>query len=192
MKILLVDNGTIHLQKIIDSFSGHEVEVVKYAPEVYFNDADKDLIVLSGGGGEGHEIDDKHTNDELFYDDQIKFVLKTKKPIIGICMGFEVIAAAFGARSEYVNAYFEQFKPVHLLESGIKLLGQKELSQYEAHHMGIRQLSHPLAALAFSANGIEIIKHKTRPILGTQFHPEVPGGTLNLSKITNALLPIVN
>jgi anthranilate/para-aminobenzoate synthase component II len=188
MKILLVDNGTIHLQKIINSFAEHEVEVLHYAPGALFNDADKDLVILSGGGGEGHEIDDKHTDNELFYDDQIKFVIKTKKPILGICMGFHVIATAFGARVEDVNAYFEQFKPVHLLESGIKFFGQKELSQYEAHHMGIRHLSHPLAALAFSANGIEIIKHKTKPILATQFHPEVPGGTLGIKQLITAIL----
>jgi anthranilate/para-aminobenzoate synthase component II len=185
MRILLVDNGSIHSQKIIDSLTGNEVEVLKYAPGVIFNDADKDLIILSGGGGEGHEIDDKHTDDELFYDDQMKFVIKTKKPILGICMGFEVIATAFGAKVENVNAYFEQFRPVHLLESGAKLFGQKELSQFEAHHVGIRHLSHPLAALAFSANGIEIIKHKTKPILATQFHPEVPGGTLQLKDMVS-------
>jgi anthranilate/para-aminobenzoate synthase component II len=187
MKILLVDNGTIHLQKIINSLAGHEVEVLHYSPNVRFNDVDKDLIILSGGGGEGHEIDDKHTEEELYYDNQMEFVLRTKKPILGICMGFEVIAMAFGAVAEDVNAYFESFKPLRVLECGVKLFGQKELSQYEAHHVGIKHITHPLAALAYSANGIEIIKHKTKPILATQFHPEVPGGTLRLEQLLQAL-----
>jgi anthranilate/para-aminobenzoate synthase component II len=187
MKILLVDNGTIHLQKIINSFAGYEVEVLRYSPDAEFNDADKDLIILSGGGGEGQEIDDKHTEEELYYDNQMRFVLKTKKPIIGICMGFEVIAMAFGSKIENVNAYYESFKPSHLLESAIKLFNVKEISQFEAHYMGIKTLSHPLAALAYSSDGIEIIKHKTRPIIATQFHPEVPGGTLGLPQLFTVL-----
>jgi GMP synthase-like glutamine amidotransferase len=189
MKILLVDNGTIHLQKIISSLAEHEIEVLHYSPDTEFNDADKDLVILSGGGGEGHEIDDKHTEEELYYDNQMEFVLKTKKPLLGICMGFEVIAMAFGAKAENVGAYYESFRPLHLLESGAKLFGQKELSQFEAHHMGIRHITHPLAALAYSANGIEIIKHKTRPIIASQFHPEVPGGTISINQLVYALNP---
>jgi anthranilate/para-aminobenzoate synthase component II len=187
MKILLVDNGTIHLQKIIDSFSGHEIEIVEYSPDAILNDADKDLIILSGGGGEGHEIDDIHAEDELWYDTQMKFVLKTKKPIIGICMGFEVIACAFGSKLEKVDGYFEDFRPVHMLESAAKKFGVGSASQFEAHHIGVTKISHPLAALAYSELGIEVLMHKTRPIIATQFHPEVPGGTVSLSTLVDGL-----
>jgi len=41
--------------------------------------------------------------------------------------------------------------------------------------------------LADSHIGIEAIKHKTRRLVATQFHPEEPGGTLRL----NHLLSIV-
>jgi anthranilate/para-aminobenzoate synthase component II len=29
--------------------------------------------------------------------------------------------------------------------------------------------------------------HKTRPIIATQFHPEVPGGTVSLSTLVDGL-----
>jgi carbamoylphosphate synthase small subunit len=37
--------------------------------------------------------------------------------------------------------------------------------------------------LAHSVTGIEMIKHRSRPIIATQFHPEVEGGTLKLQQL---------
>ena len=43
---------------------------------------------------------------------------------------------------------------------------------YEAHRWIIPQLGRDLIGIAQSANGYEIIKHKSRQIYGLQFHPE--------------------
>jgi GMP synthase-like glutamine amidotransferase len=188
MKALVVDNGTIHLQKIIRSLEDNaEIEVVRYSPQSNLNDQGIDLIILSGGGGEGQEIDDTYTDNELWYEKQIEFVLNTNKPVVGICMGFEIIARAFGSKVESVGAYYQNFRPIHLIEYTAEKFGMKEISQYEAHKMGVKNVVHPLTTLAYSATGVEIIKHKTRPIIATQFHPEVPGGTLHLNDLLQIL-----
>jgi GMP synthase-like glutamine amidotransferase len=187
MKILLVNNQTLHLRQLAKALEDNEVEIQDYRPEIKFHSGDKDLVILSGGGGEGKEVNDYHRPDHLWYEDEINLVLSTDKPLIGICMGFEIIAAAFGSKVEEVNAYFEDFKPVHLTESGAELFGHKVLSQYEAHNMGVRHLHYPLVPLAYSEHGIEIFKHRSRPIIATQFHPEFPDGTLGLRRILKFL-----
>src|SRR5438105_4905350 len=97
MKILLVNNHTVHLNSLGKALAGHQIEVQTYRPGIEFNYQDKDLIILSGGGGEGLEIDDEYQPGRLWYDDEMKLVRTADKPILGICMGFEVIARAYGA-----------------------------------------------------------------------------------------------
>jgi GMP synthase-like glutamine amidotransferase len=187
MKILLVDNGTIHLEKIKKAFAGHEVEVQRYSPRLIFNSTGQDLIVLTGGGAEGQEINDKVTANQFWYQNEMNFVRTCHRPILGICMGFEVIAKAFGATIENVNCYFEDFKPFKATAEGKKLFGRSDLSQYEAHHMGAKQVPSDFDVLAESPACVEVIRHKTRPIIATQFHPEVPGGSLTLKNLVSII-----
>jgi anthranilate/para-aminobenzoate synthase component II len=97
MKILLINNHTQHLSNLNQSLAGHQVEVQIYRPGLDFHAEDKDLVILSGGGGEGLEINDFIRRGKLWYQDEMDFILRTAKPIIGICMGFEVIARAHGS-----------------------------------------------------------------------------------------------
>jgi hypothetical protein len=60
MKILLVNNNTQHLNELKKSLAGHEVEIQDYKPGIWFHDVGKDIIILSGGGGEGREVHDFH------------------------------------------------------------------------------------------------------------------------------------
>jgi GMP synthase-like glutamine amidotransferase len=98
MKILLINNNTLHLESLNKSLNGHQVEVQVYKPGLQFNHDDKDMVILSGGGGEGLEIYDQHRPGRLWYEDEMDFVLNCDKPLIGICMGFEVICAAYGQK----------------------------------------------------------------------------------------------
>ena len=60
MKILLINNHTLHFSNLTAALADHEVEVREYHPGLDFSCADKDLVILSGGGGEGLEIHDEH------------------------------------------------------------------------------------------------------------------------------------
>jgi len=188
MKILLLDNNTEHKRALIRSLAGHDIEIQKYSPGMKFNSQGKDLVILSGGGGEGHEIDDKHDTNHLWYEDEIKFVQACRKPIVGICMGFEVIASAFGAQVDEMTKEIRGFKELKATRRGQKTLSQKALRQYEAHKWRVKNPPKGFEVLARSETGIELIRHKTRPIIATQFHPE-KGGTLRINDLIRLTTP---
>lgn len=183
MKILLINNHTDYLYNVQNALAGHDVEVQVYKPGLNFHDQGKDLIVLSGGGGEGFELKDKR-HGKLWYEDEMNFVLACDKPIVGVCMGFEVISAAFGSKVEHVGKLVKGFKDAKTTPHGEKRLSQFKLNQFEWHRYGVPQVSAKhFEVLAHSATGIEMVKHHTRPIIATQFHPEVEGGTLQLQTL---------
>lgn len=176
MKILLINNNTRHLPKLHAGLVGHEVEVVNYAPGVEFNSANKDCVILSGGGGEGREATDRHNGGDLWYKDEIEFILQSQVPLLGICMGFELICHAYGSRVELLSKDIMGVRDVRLVSG-------EEIKQFESHGRGILCVpSRELEVVADSETGIEIVKHKTRQIIGTQFHPEL-GGTLSLYEL---------
>jgi anthranilate/para-aminobenzoate synthase component II len=183
MKILLINNHTDYLHNVKDALVGHDVETQVYKPGLDFHYEGKDLIVLSGGGGEGYELKDKH-HGKLWYEDEMNFVLGCDKPIFGICMGFEVICAAFGSKVEHIGRLVKGFNSAVTTPAGQKQIARKNLSQFEYHRYGVSQVpSIQFEVLAHSATGIEMIKHHSRPIIATQFHPEVQGGTLQLQEL---------
>jgi anthranilate/para-aminobenzoate synthase component II len=182
MRILFIEDRTDDLHNVEKALAGHEVEVQVYQPGLNFNDQDKDLVVLSGGGGEGFELKDIFRG-KLWYADEIDFVLSCEKPILGICMGFEVISAAFGSKVEHMGKLIKGFQPAKLTATGREKVNKGELRQYEWHQYGVKDvLSKHFEVLAYSDTGLEMIKHRRRPIVATQFHPE-KGGTVQLASL---------
>jgi anthranilate/para-aminobenzoate synthase component II len=183
MKILVVNNNTVHLEYLKAALSPHELEVVLYRPGVTFNYEDKDMVVLSGGGGEGNEINDTVDMGKLWYDDEMSFIMDCDKPIVGICMGFEVIARTFGSKVNEMQKLIHGYKKLNTTGHGQQAFERENLRQYEAHKWNVQDIdSRQFEVLADSPSGIEIIKHKYRPIIATQFHPE-KGGTLKLHQL---------
>jgi anthranilate/para-aminobenzoate synthase component II len=187
MKILLINNHTRHLQSLSSALAGHDVEMQVYKPGLEFHHNDKDLVILSGGGGEGLEIYDFVKRGKLWYEDQMDFILRSEQPILGICMGFEVISSAFGQKLHYTPEITQGFHNVKSTLKGHRALKQSKLSQYESHYWHLHEAPRDFEVLADSSTGIEVIKHKTRPIFATQFHPE-KGGTLELKQLLAAAI----
>ena len=189
MKILLINNHTDYLYNVKNALKGHDIEVQVYKPGLEFRYQDKDLVVLSGGGGEGFEVKDTFRG-KLWYEDEMDFVLRCDKPILGICMGFEVIAAAYGSKVEHMGDLIKGFKQVQVTALGEKETREESLNQFEWHQYGVKEVSSQhFETLAYSDNGIEMIRHRGRPILATQFHPEV-GGTLTVETLVKELLRV--
>ena len=186
MNILLIDNHTEHKKALEEALAGHNVEVQKYQPGIKFNAEGKDLIVLSGGGGEGREIYDVHKARHLWYEDELNFVKNCDKPLLGICMGFEIICRAYGSEVEEMPAVIEGKTDLKVTRKGVKLLEHRTVNQHEAHKWRVKKAPKGFKALAKSPTGIEIIKHKKRPIIATQFHPE-KGGTLDVDRLLMAI-----
>jgi GMP synthase-like glutamine amidotransferase len=192
MKILLINNyqqgnETATYEALLASLAGYEVETQRYQPGIKFRDESKDLVILSGGGGEGSEIHDEYQKDKLWYQDQINYVLASTKPILGVCMGFEVIARAYGSQVLEMKDYITGFKKLRTTNRGKNALQKTSLLQYENHTWSVPSVStKEFAILAESPTGVEMISHKTRKILATQFHPE-EGGTIDLGHLVKNL-----
>jgi GMP synthase-like glutamine amidotransferase len=182
MKILLINNNTRHLKSLSASLKGHEVEIQIYQPGLDFHDEGKDLIILSGGGGEGLEIYDHVARRRLWYQDEMEFVLRNQKPMIGICMGFEVICAAYGQKIYQTPVLTQGYKTVQATLKGRKTTAKNRLNQYESHYWEVHSAPKGFEVLAESPTGIEIIKKDN--IFASQFHPE-NGGTLTLNSLIN-------
>jgi GMP synthase-like glutamine amidotransferase len=188
MRILLVNNSTVHFEELSKALEGHEVEVQEYKPGIWFHDVGKDVVILSGGGGEGKELHDYHKPNELWYADEMKFIRSTDKPVLGICMGFEIITAAYGAKITKMPKGIEEFKKVKITLKGRKKFKKSRLHQFEGHDWRVQTVPwRQFDVLGKSKTGVEIIKHKKRSILATQFHPEVLGGTLEVNQLLQAL-----
>jgi len=188
MKILLINNyqqgnETATFEALVSSLAEHEVKIQRYQPGINFDDHNHELVILSGGGGEGSEINDQYSTQKLWYQDQINYVLSSSKPILGICMGFEVIARAYGSRVIDMKDYVTGFKRLTATKTGSEMFNKKSLIQHQNHRFFVKNVSlEHFDVLAESETGIEIIKHKSRPILATQFHPE-KGGSLQLNHL---------
>jgi GMP synthase-like glutamine amidotransferase len=185
LKILLINNHTVHMTSLAKSLAGHDVEVQTYRPGLDFHDGDKDLVILSGGGGEGLEIHDEYTPGKLWYEDEMRFIRQTDKDIVGICMGFEVIASAYGAPiTPTGRGLIYSRETLQLSKRAKELLDQTSLNQYEAHSWRVADVPAAFEILATSKTGVEMFSYKDdkKSIIATQFHPE-KGGSLKLNQI---------
>jgi GMP synthase (glutamine-hydrolysing) len=164
MKVLLIDNGTTLLQKLEDLIPG--VETVEQAEKVSEKDANSyDLVVLSGSSKEqliGNESDFKN---------EIDFIRSNQTPLIGICFGCELIAFAFGGELRKLDFPHKGIKEIEILQPELSG-GELKISVYENHDWVMSEAPSDFEVLAQSIDGPEMIRHKTLPIYGLQFHPE--------------------
>jgi anthranilate/para-aminobenzoate synthase component II len=186
MKILLINNYTVHLTSLAKSLAGHEVEVQTYHPGLKFNDDGKDLVILSGGGGEGLEIHDYHHTGELWHQNEMDFIRRTDKNILGICMGFEVIARAYGAPITPVGRLILDREELQLTKAAQAELGTRKVIQYEAHSWRVQDVPSHFNVKATSKSGVELFdfidQDNGKQVIASQFHPE-KGGVLELKDI---------
>lgn len=183
MKLLLINNHSKHIKELLKQFK--EVKLVDFQNLDNIDVKKYDAIILSGGSSYsviGHK---------KIYSKELKLIKTFKKPILGICLGFELIAFAFN----------EELKMMTYNETGIlpiKLIGKnklfdkfpKEFDVYEAHRWIVKKTKY-LKQLAKSKDGIEAIKHPEKEIYGVQFHPEVLIKKSHAKRIFKNFLEIV-
>lgn len=164
MKILIIDNHSLHTQALIDLFQDHEVVFSDYVSCDYTH-MSYDLVILSGSHENPFYVD--------AYAKEIEFIRTTTVPVVWICLGCQLIASVYGC-----ELHREETKLQWIYE--IKdLRNHKKYMVYEWHSFCINQLSDDVEGIASSEYGYEIIKHKNKPQRWVQFHPEVEDGTHN-------------
>ena len=173
MKILVINNNTYYKNRLANLLKRHQLTMINYDELDGFDTKPYDMIVLSGGGivAEGRKRSLKRFSH--LYEDQIKLVRETDKPIIGICLGCQIIGHAFGAE---LHKQFKTLRkglfPIVAIRENDFMAGEEEAMVYQSNHWIITELPDELICIAASGEGAEIIQHRTRPIWGVQFHPE--------------------
>ncbi len=167
-KILIVDNGGQYVHRIWRSLReiGTESEIVQPAmiKEKLESDKPKGLI-LSGGPTSVYE-DSLGLSHEL---------LNLTIPILGICWGHQFIVHSLNGKVEYgeIGEYGYSEVTVDNEDTILKNMPEK-FQAWVSHRDEVIELPEGFEALAHSDTcKIEAMCHKTKPIFGVQFHPEV-------------------
>lgn len=154
------------------------------------NEQDYDGLLLPGGGDIApifYHCRNTGSKDICITEDIIQLLLfhrffESKKPILGICKGMQLINVALGgsllqtlpAENMHMWNMGDNYHKTFLLSGSLlhKLYG-KELFVNSAHHQAVHTLGNNLIASQYAYDGtIEAIEHNHLPILGLQWHPE--------------------
>ena len=166
MKILVINNHGQYNHRIYRS-----LHYLKIPSEIIPNSTsideikEKDPLGLILGGGPSIERSGNSLN----------YVKELDYPILGICLGHQIIAKAYGG--EIGAAGIESYAKIkiEILDENDILKGFGESADVWASHKD-EVISPPenFKVLASSSIcGVEAMKHETKPIYGIQFHPEV-------------------
>jgi len=169
MRFVLIDNGEptqrrmehltkkygLHIKMPVES-----IEPSKIRPD--------DVVILTGGGTV--EVKD----DNGFYADEVKLIKTHPGTIIGVCLGMQLIARTFGA--PIVKRYRRlDERLITIFPERNSSIITKPVKVWQKHRYAVRTAPEGFDVLARSNSDIEIIKHRTKPIWGMQFHPECSG-----------------
>ncbi|TYR74085.1 aminodeoxychorismate/anthranilate synthase component II [Rossellomorea vietnamensis] len=186
--ILLIDNYdsfTFNLYQYLCEL-GEEV-LVKRNDELTIENIEElnpSAIVLSPGPGRPENAGILIEVIQHFYN---------KKPILGVCLGHQAIAAAFGG--EVVRAGNIKHGKTSLIRHNNSALFQYipqpvEVMRY--HSLVVKKESLPpvlsTAALSMDDQEIMALEHFQYPVFGVQFHPESIGTKLGKKIMKNFIL----
>ncbi|KZX13488.1 GMP synthase subunit A [Methanobrevibacter filiformis] len=104
-----------------------------------------------------------------------KYIKELDIPILGICLGHQLIAKTFGGK--IATATSESYAQINIdviEENEIFKELPENLEVWTSHKDEVHELTDDFKILATSKIcKFEAIKHKDKPIYGIQFHPEV-------------------
>jgi GMP synthase (glutamine-hydrolysing) len=128
-----------------------------------------DLLVLSGGSNVPTVL--RHREEYSF---EIDLVKKSNIPILGICLGAEIITEAFNGKLEQLSEEHRGIVELQIIDIDLqKVIREESIKVNEGHHIGIKTLPKEFISCAKSKHGIEILKHNYKSIIGFQFNPEI-------------------
>ncbi len=123
-----------------------------------------DLVFLSNGPGDPEDLD--------FVIENVK-KLVGKKPIVGICLGHQLLALTLGGKTTKLKFGHRGCNhPVKDLEENIVHITSQN------HGYVVETLPEDVEVTHVNINDgtVEGLKHKTLPIYSVQFHPEASAG----------------
>ena len=128
-------------------------------------------VILSGGKGNPFE--------PLNLTSNFVALLNFDVPVLGFCLGHEIIAVAYRGRIKKLSEYQTRREIISITKPEDPIfegLNKTEVAFSRRHSFHIAELPDCFESLASSSvTQNEIIKHKQKPVYGFQSHPEVSG-----------------
>jgi len=164
-KIVIVDCGVKN--NIIHAFLRRNISVIRVNYNYDFSNDDVDGFVISNGPGDPKKCENTIHN--------IKKVMSIGKPILGICLGSQLLGLAAGADT-YKLKYGHRSHNQPVKETGSKRC--YITSQNHGYAIDTKTLTIDWREWFINENDgtNEGIIHISKPFFGTQFHPEASPG----------------
>ena len=173
MKILVLDNYdsfTYNLVQMVEQIEGKEFVYVFKNDEISLEEVEKyDKIILSPGPGVPNEAG-------ILLDVIKEFA--PKKPILGVCLGLQAIAEAFGGKLINLNnVYHGVGISTAIIEDNAKIFNglPSEIITGRYHSWAVDSHDFPeeLQITAVDEQGIIMaLQHRKYDVHAVQFHPE--------------------
>jgi GMP synthase (glutamine-hydrolysing) len=173
--LLIIDNQSAYIKKFKRNFLAEmDFETIFFDHNQPLNlpdNANIQGIILSGGKGNPYEPLNLTAN--------FVAMLNFKVPVLGLCLGHEIIAVANRGRIKKLKAYNNKKEIVRITNKKDPIFESIELDEIpliKKHGWRVSQLPPNFVSLGESDTCTnEIIRHKSEPIYGFQSHPEVSG-----------------
>jgi len=164
-KVAVVDCGVKWniLRMLVDK--GCQIELIPWDTD--FSTVEADGWLISNGPG-----DPRNTGDLV---ERVKELLKGNKPVLGICLGHQIISLASGAKIKKMPyGHRSHNQPVFIIPEQKAFM----TSQNHSYTVDPSTIAKDWSLWFENANdkGVEGIKHKTKPFMSVQFHPEASSG----------------
>lgn len=164
-RVVLVDCGVKN--NIIRCLLNRNATVIRVPWDYDFSKEDYDGIFISNGPGDPAMCMQTVEN--------IKHNMTQEKPIMGICLGNQLMALAAGAKTYKLKYGHRSHNQPVLLKDTNKCYITSQNHGYAVDNNSIPEDWEPLFINA-NDNTNEGIRHKTKPFFSTQFHPEASSG----------------
>lgn len=129
-----------------------------------------DRIIISPGPGTPEKVEDVGISNDIVR------IYGSNIPILGVCLGHQIIGYVFGARIRRARRVFHGKLSKILVNSKAPIYDgvPREFYATRYHSLVVDDVKYPLVIDAWSEEDKEImaIHHSDYPIFGVQFHPE--------------------
>lgn len=167
-RVLLIDNFDSFTQMLGDYIQQCNVEchIIRYnklnIPDII--NSNYDAYIISPGPGTPNQ-----------YPKITELILQNNKhkPILGICLGHQIIGLTYGATIEYAKQ--PRHGKIHSINHSGTLLFNDIPELFHAtryHSLIVNNLPNELHAICYCEDEIMGLKHAFYPYYGLQFHPE--------------------